>query len=72
MSKKDIFTAAIHDRVSDLLYYHWKNNEDLSYNDVEKLFKTGELHPDDVVEEFKNALYILIQANYGLVYEEEE
>jgi hypothetical protein len=70
--QKRLFISELQDSVNDLLYYDRKNDEELSYEDVEQLFATGELHPDDVVEEFKHALYTLIETNYGLVYEEEE
>lgn len=54
----EILLSTIQDKVSDLLYYDRKEDEDLPVGAIEKLIATNEISVSDLVEEFESHLRI--------------
>lgn len=53
---KENILNTIDDLCSDFLYYDRKEDEELSFDDIQEAVKSGEITIDEMVERFKNNL----------------
>lgn len=53
---KENILNTIDDLCSDFLYYDRKEDEELSFDDIQEAVKSGEITLDEMVERFKNNL----------------
>ena len=56
MSKKKHALDVVNDLVADYLYYDRKEDEDLSRDEIDQLFESGELTVEEVVARFGEQL----------------
>lgn len=55
-SRRDIILASINDLVVNFTYYDRKEDEDLSYEDLQAAIEEGEITIDEIVEKFRKQL----------------
>ena len=55
-SKKEYLMGAVDDLVLDLVYYNRKEDEDLSREDVDEMFRNGEVTPKEIIDAFSKEL----------------
>lgn len=56
MNKRDLILGNVEDLISDFLYYHRKEDEDLLVGDIEEAIESGVVTIEEIVEKFSSEL----------------
>lgn len=54
--KKESFLGSCHDAIINVMKYDRRDDEELSAEDVEELFKSGQVSIDEMLAAFKGAI----------------